>query len=203
MKTLKRIVVHFPGFEPLDAARHRERYARSAAGSGKVWNCHFQTGALENGRFAVHGSGQGWQVESEIHVCDHDALISGLRRPGLLRQLLLGFQAGLRVVTEGGMAGYFRHAWRFALFFIFPFLFILLALDLAVLIAALPWLFGLPAWHYLWSLPAGVLFFTHGFIPFSNRLHTLHLLADWRLAVHGARLDDAERSEERRVGKEC
>nr|WP_316654368.1 hypothetical protein [uncultured Gellertiella sp.] len=187
-----RIVVHFPGFEPLGAEDHRKRYARSALQSAAVWNAKFVTGPLAGDRFCVAASGPDWTMRSTIHVRDHDGLISRLRSVGLIRQILLGFAAAFRVMMEGGMTGYFRHAWRFGLFFVFPFQFVLSALAVSLSIMLLPLALDLPHWHLLWSLLAGPLFFVKVFLPFSERLHTLHLLADWRLAVHVARLDDGE-----------
>lgn len=98
------------------------------------------------------------------------------------------------------MAGYFRHAWRFGLFFLFPFL--LAALGAAVLLAAasLPLLAGLSAWNLLWTLPAAVLVFFKAFLPMAERFHTLHLFDDWRLAVSLARMDDAAANARRRDG---
>jgi hypothetical protein len=184
------VVVHFPGFEPLDAAAHRDRYARSAAQSGEVWNARFATGPLIGDRFTVHGEGPNWATEADVTVLDHDALIRRLRSASTFRQILLGYRACLDVVAEGGMTGYFRHAWRFGLFFVFPFLLVLAGMVLSLHIALLPLLVGLSPLHLVWSLPAALLFFFRLFLPFSDRLHTLHLFADWRLAVQGARLDD-------------
>lgn len=185
-------MVHFPGFEPLDATDHRNRYARSAAQAAEVWNCSFETGALDGRDMAVQGRGPNWKVSSDITLLDHNEIITSLRKPGLAVQILKGYVAGLRVILEGGMFGYFRHAWRFGLFFLFPFLFIAFGMGLALAIAFLPKAFHLPLWHFLWSLPAGLVFFVYGFIPWSDRLHTLHLFADWRLAVRGAQAKDAE-----------
>ena len=192
MSVKKRIVVHFPGFEPLDAADHRDRYARAARQSADVWNCAFETGPLAGNRFAVKGQGPDWETESEIIVLDHDRLITSLRSVSLWRQLLLGFLAALQVVREGGMLGYFRHAWRFGIFFIFPFLFILCGLEFATTIALSPVILDWPRWHLLWSVPVAGLFFERLFVPFSDRFHTLHLFADWRLTMYVARLTDAE-----------
>lgn len=192
MSVKKRIVVHFPGFEPLDAADHRDRYARAAGQSADVWNCAFETGPLAGNRFAVKAQGPDWETESHITVLDHDQLITSLRFLPLWRQILQGYRAAFRVVIEGGMSGYFRHAWRFGIFFIFPFLFILCGLEFSATIAFAPMLLDWPSWHLLWSVPAAGLFFERLFLPFSDRFHTLHLFADWRLTVHAARLGHAE-----------
>lgn len=195
MSISRRVVVHFPGFEPLGAADHRDRYERSAAQSAAVWGVRFETGKLDGVRFAVEGQGPNWRTSTDITVLDHDSLIARLRSVSLLRQLGLGYAAALSVALEGGMSGYFRNAWRFGLFFVFPFLFVAAGMALALNIILLPLATGLSPLHLVWSLPLGLLFFFRLFLPFSDRLHTLHLFADWRLAVHAARLDDPATAE--------
>ena len=41
-----RIVLHFPGFEPLDAEAHRQRYTRSAVQASAVWKAMERAAAL-------------------------------------------------------------------------------------------------------------------------------------------------------------
>jgi len=183
----RRIVLHFPGFEPLDAEAHRQRYERSAAQASVVWNARFNVGTLsrdESGaHFQVDAQGGGWSTQSAIHVFDHNALITAMRSEPLWRQIVLGFKAGFDVLRQGGALGYLRHAWRFGLFFLFPFLFLAAGLALALNIAALPSTLDLSPFWFILSAPAGYFLFRHGVIPFSDRYHVMHLLADWRLAV--------------------
>lgn len=182
-----RIVLHFPGFEPLDAEAHHQRYMRSAVQSCAVWQTRFEVGALQisdsTACFDVKAEGAGWATRSRIHVYDHNALIARMRSEPFWMQIRRGFKAGFDVVAQGGAWGYLRHAWRFGLFFVFPFLFLAAGLALAVNIAALPSTLGLSPWWCLLTLPAAYLVFRRGVIRFSDRYHVMHLLADWRLAV--------------------
>lgn len=182
-----RIVLHFPGFEPLDAEAHRQRYKRSAAQASAVWQARFNVGDLvvdgQGAHFGVDAHGEGWATRSQIHVFDHNDLIAAMRAEPLWMQIAKGFKAGFDVVWQGGAWRYLRNAWRFGLFFLFPFLFVAAGLALAVNIAAIPSTFELSSWWFLLALPAGYLVFRHGVVPFSDRYHVLHLLADWRLAV--------------------
>ncbi|WP_409334020.1 hypothetical protein, partial [Staphylococcus aureus] len=43
-----RLVLYFPGFDPLDAAAHHLRYQRAAALAGKTWAVDYAVGPLEN-----------------------------------------------------------------------------------------------------------------------------------------------------------
>jgi hypothetical protein len=182
-----RIVLHFPGFEPLDAEAHRQRYQRSAVQASAVWKAKFDVGELvvdaKGAHFDVEAQGGGWTVQSRLHVFDHNRLITAMRSEPVLLQLARGFAAGFQVVCQGGAFAYLRHAWRFGLFFLFPFLFLSAGLALAANIAALPWTLGLSHWWFLLTMPAAYLVFRRGVIPFSDRYHVMHLLADWRLAV--------------------
>ena len=189
----KRVVLHFPGFEPLDGAAHRARYERSARQSGKVWRFEAETGAAETEshplRFTVHAKAAAWQTETIVHVFDRNEMLQALRRKSLARQLADGFIAAGRIVIDGAMAGYFKHAWRFGLFFIFPFLLMSLGMLATAAIALLPLLAGLALWQLIWSGPLAALFFKFLFLPFTERFHTLHLFADWEMAVALGRMD--------------
>lgn len=192
----KRVVLHFPGFEPLDGRAHIARYQRSAKQSAAVWDFSVLTGEPECGpdstSFKVRASADGWETNSHIHVFDHDALVEKLRAGSRATQILSGFRSALQVIAFGGMAGYFRHAWRFGLFFIFPFLMMILGFALSATIAVIPIGTELPALHLLWSVALALCFFIFAFLPFAERFYTLHLFADWRMAVALARMSDPE-----------
>ncbi|NTF42149.1 hypothetical protein [Rhizobium rhizogenes] len=189
----KRVVLHFPGFEPLDAAAHRARYERSARQAGAVWDFSVNIGELKNfGRapyFDVSTAGAEWQTQSRVHIVDHDDLVKALNGRPFFTRLAQGYLAAARVASSGGMTGYFRHAWRFGLFFIFPFLLMLVGLLLSLSIAFTPFMFGLPAWSHIGSIALAVAFFVYIFLPQAEKLHTLHLFSDWEMAVAMARLN--------------
>ncbi|KXG86797.1 hypothetical protein [Agrobacterium bohemicum] len=186
-KVSSRLVFYFPGFDPLDAAAHQRRYERSATQSGKTFGIAYTVGGVTQtaagSRMEVEALHDGHTNQSTIFIHDHNALISQLRAASLWKQIALGFKAGAGIIREGGAFAYFRHAWRFGLFFLFPFLFISLGIAAALLIAALPLLIGVSTLFCLLTIPLGYLFFAKGVMPFSERFHTLHLFADWRFAL--------------------
>lgn len=189
----KRVVLHFPGFEPLDASLHRARFERSAKQSAAAWDFSVAVDSLQNfGRapyFDVNSKGADWQTHSRVHILDHNDLVAKLNGRPFFTRLRQGYLAAGRVVASGGMTGYFRHAWRFGLFFIFPFLLMLVGLLLSLSIAVLPSLLGLPSWSHIGSIALAVAFFIYVFLPQAERLHTLHLFADWEMAVAMAGLN--------------
>ncbi|GAK70717.1 hypothetical protein RRU01S_13_00550 [Agrobacterium rubi TR3 = NBRC 13261] len=186
-KISSRLVFYFPGFDPLDAAAHQRRYERSAAQSGKTFGVDYEVGGVSQtvagSRMDVMARHDGHETQSTIFIHDHNDLISQLRAASVWKQIGLGFKAGAGIIREGGAFAYFRHAWRFGLFFLFPFLLIALGIAAAVLIAVLPLLVGVSALFCLLTAPLGYLFFVKGVMPISERFHTLHLFADWRFAL--------------------
>jgi hypothetical protein len=190
----RRVVMHFPGFEPLDPKAHHARYVRSANQSAKVWDVKFDVSGLREGYagafFDTNCTATDARTSGRVFIYDHNELVHHFTDKSLIRRLAAGYGAAASVVFQGGLFGYFRHAWRFGLFFVFPFLFVAVAIALSLLIAAFPDLLGFQRWHLLWSTVLAVLFFTSVFLPFSRRLHTLHLFADWELAVALARMED-------------
>jgi len=189
----KRVVLHFPGFEPLDAAAHRARYERSARQSAAVWDFSASVDELKNfGRapyFDVTATAIDWQTQSRVHIVDHNDLVAALNGRQFFTRLVHGYLAAAKVALSGGMVGYFRHAWRFALFFIFPFLLMLVGLTISLSIAFAPFLFGLPSWSHIGSIALAVAFFIYVFLPQAEKLHTLHLFSDWEMAVAMAGLN--------------
>ncbi|APO74972.1 hypothetical protein AM571_CH02163 [Rhizobium etli 8C-3] len=191
----KRVVLHFPGFEPLDGKAHRARYERTARQSGKAWGFQAQLGEIDNrhgfAKFDVLAASDFWQTESRIHVFDHDVLVEQLSAKPAAKRIVDGFAACGSIIMDGGLVGYFRHAWRFGLFFTFPFVLMLLGLMLMAVIALAPMGFGLNVRHMIWSLPAAAAFF-YLFLSFAERFYTLHLFADWEMAVALGRMDRPE-----------
>jgi hypothetical protein len=187
-------VLHFPGFEPLSAGDHHARYKRSAEQTARLWNVAIEVGPMyANGRdryFDVDSEGSGWRTSNRIYILDHSDLVSRLNKRSLYKRLGSGFLSGARVVMEGGAKGYFAHAWRFGLFFIFPFMLVILAIAVSVAIAAYPYWMNLQPVHYVLSAGGACIFFICIFLPWSEKFHTLHLFSDWELAVALARLND-------------
>jgi len=192
----KRVVLHFPGFEPLDARLHHARYQRSAAESAKTWDLAVNVGQLHQAGsaayFDVSSGNADHLTESRIYCFDHSSLVTSLTNKPVLSRVLSGYASACRVVMEGGLTGYFRHAWRFGLFFLSPFLLLMLAVLASLAIASLPSTLRIEVWNYLWSLPLALAVFRLVFVPLFRRLHTLHLFADWELAVAMARFDRPE-----------
>jgi hypothetical protein len=191
-----RIVLHFPGFEPLGARLHRERFARAAAQASENWNIGIAVDALQGrdgaGEFAVAATGANWATETHIHVFDLAEHIEHLLNRPMLTVLANGYAAFFKVIAFGGMWKYFRHAWRFALFAIFPFLLMGLGIIAAAALAVAPLYWGGQEWQFVAALLLSLAFFKFGLVPLANRFHTLLLFCDWQCAVDFATLKDQQ-----------
>lgn len=189
----RRIVVHFPGYEPLDAEDHRQRYERAISQTSAAYGFSARVGALdENGApaFSIHAEGKDWAAETRMTVLDHNGIITGQKARPLWLRLVSGYRSAARIVWSGALWRYVAVAWRFALFFIFPFMLMSLGFFATLGIALLPMLASAAPHWFAASLPLAALFLLRVFLPWSNRLHTLHLFGDWDLAVALARMDD-------------
>jgi len=190
---VERAVIHFPGFEPVDAAHHHERFRRAGERSAAVWSARFEVGPLERlatgvARFTVAGTGNGWRSRQVVTMIDHHDLMIGLAaRPWPLR-LGDGVAAWARALGHGGHR-YFTAAWRFGVYFLYPFVVVFLAALLVAMLALLPALAG-GRGHLLWSLPlAGVVAATAG-VALLERAFVFHLFDHWRTGWALAALDD-------------
>ncbi len=192
----RRIVVHFPGFEPLDARAHHRRYVRSSEQSSAAFGFSVMTHGLDGNimapSFEVSAEGPNWSTKTSIFLLGHQSIIARLKAVPFHIRLLRGYSAALATLWEGAFLRYIIVAWRFALFFLFPFIAMAIGLLCAILVASLPVIFEIHGLHYLWSIPFSAVLFAFLFLPWAERAHIQHLFAHWQLAVKLSRLDDDE-----------
>jgi hypothetical protein len=192
----RRVVVHFPGFEPLDAQAHHARYAYSATQSAAAFGFAVETKDLnttgDGPRIDVFAKGPNWSTRSSIYLLGHQEIIAGLKRAPIHKRITDGFSAAADTLAEGAFFRYLKVAWRFALFFLFPFLAMAVGLLAFGFIATAPLIFGTTPWNLLWSVPLSIGFFAVIFLPWAERAYILHLFAHWQLAIKLSRLDDEE-----------
>ena len=193
-RKIRRVVVHFPGFEPLDENDHHQRYVRAAAQSASAFGFSVETGGLncKSGlpRFDVLAHGPNWTTHATIQLLGHQRYINRLKQAPFHQRLARGFQAAATVAISGTFKRYAKLSWRFSLFFLFPFVVMGLGLAGFAAAAVLPVLAEMPVLNLLWSVPVSAIAFAFVFLPLAERAHVQHLLAHWQLAVSLAQLDD-------------
>lgn len=179
------MVLHFPGFEPLTAAQHHDRYRRAAALSAKPWGLDLTVHPLERQNagavFGVDCATEAGTVTSRIHLFDHHAMVSLLSRRPVWRRLASGLASAATVTWRGGTHRYFLCAWRFGLFFLFPFVLIAAVAGVSVAAILLATRFGHLA-GAIASLVAIIALF-QVWRPLLRRVHVPLLLANWKFAL--------------------
>ncbi|MCX7339388.1 MAG: hypothetical protein NT037_02525 [Hyphomicrobiales bacterium] len=141
-------------------------------------------------------SGAGWCVETRHDLVCWDDLIAAQRKADVLPRLKGGLAAGLDFVRNGALGGYLVNAWRYAAFFLYPYL-ALAAVMLAGLLAGLvASALGSPGWL---SILLAVFLAAIGVWRMSGHSHIGHLLDDWIFArdvVRGFKPDLSQRLSE-------
>lgn len=152
----KRCVFFLGGYEPIPAARQRERYIRELKRSEKVWGVGAEVGPLEISEDGIVGlwrtsaRGPNWETASEYRsLLWDDMVIADFGRPEWKRVLLAVRTFGDFILT-GTAFRYLRVNWRYGLFFFYPVLLLLGFATAAIFAAAwlvgagvpLPWLFA-------------------------------------------------------------
>ncbi len=195
----KRLVFLFPGFEPMLAKAHIERFRRAGGRSAAVWDTNLafhdaepegRTVAAGAGRSephfpSLHAShfGEGFATETEIVVLEWgDLILDYARRPSHTR-FFDGYAALFDFLATGTAVAYFRTSWRYGFFFAFPLVVLIASLLIgwgaaALLAAFLPALAN-PVASLVIDLLVAI-----GLIAFAaKRMHLLTALDDWTMAL--------------------
>lgn len=178
-RVLRRRVYHLGGYDPAPPLAVYERFAKELRRFERAWNVRTAISELKTepdlATWRVSTTGPNWHSETEVRLVRWDDLIAeSVARPAWSR-LFPGAVAFLDFLTAGALVGYLRSSWRYAMFFIYPFLimFLIAGLSLGAM--------------YLSSRVSGSLFFGFGAFVVSALL--LYLLAD-RWLYLGLLLDD-------------
>jgi hypothetical protein len=144
----KRHVFHAAGFDPYGTDVHYRRFVREAARFATTWQVtatvsqlHDEAvnrpsaAAFENGHWTVTTAGPGWQVETVYEQLDwSDIVTAELDRPAGWR-LVKSAQGFADFVFSGTAWRYFAANWRYGIFFLVPFLEVLLFTAIAAALA--------------------------------------------------------------------
>jgi hypothetical protein len=114
-----------------------------------------------------------------------------LDKRSFFTKLATGYTAFAKVLWWGGLWQYFRHAWRFGGFFLFPFVLMTAGLLATGWLALAPWLLSVNPASFIATIPLALALFKYGFLPLADRLYTTLLFSDWKCAADFASLGDA------------
>ena len=202
----RRHVFFLAGYDPYDLRAQHARFKREAVKFEKTWGVSAEISGLgaasgEAGeRWHMTTRGPNWVTSTIYEPLDwHDVVEADLVRPAIPR-LFEGFVAFLDFVFSGTAFRYFRASWRYGLFFLMPF--VNLLLFGAIGIAAGIWLacyaaLGQAASAGIVLVVAVLIFSLLRFWP-GRKWRIDQALADWIFArdfMYGRRADVEARLE--------
>jgi hypothetical protein len=183
MPMVRRRVIHLAGYDPLTPGQLHARFARELKRFEACWGVSagasgFRADA-ETGSWVVESQGPGWRVTTEHIVIRWDDVIAQSRGHGLTGRIAGGLAAGLDFTLNGALMGYLRHGPRYALFFLYPFAALALALASGWLAMNLLDRLGAPS---LAAAAAGGLLAGAGLIAAWTKGQVATLFDDWSFA---------------------
>ena len=185
----RRLVLFFPGFEPLGAEKHRQRFERAAAKSALLYDAEISCGPLietEAGlpRFEVLAKGKTykrktWETKTDFVVFDWSSILEEFEQRPLFTRCVSGFKALLTFALNGTLAAYMKTSWRYGFFFFYP----LIITAISVLAG---WLCSSLISHYLnifigsisGVIVSGMLLWLA-----AQKAHLLLMMDDWAFAA--------------------
>ena len=179
----RRLVFHVAGYDPMSAETAHHRFTRELARFCSTWGVVAEAGPLavseDVASWRVATSGRDWSVTSEVRWLRWEDVMARLDRLSTPRRIALGLAAFADFVAGGALWSYARHNWRYALFFLYPVLLLVLFAVSGVLAGRI--VSGLTGWTWL-GLALGVCVFA-GLLQWARRGMRLdHLFDDWIFA---------------------
>ncbi len=204
---IRRRVIHLGGYDPMPPQAYFRRFQRELNRFRSTWSVDVDMTPLsespEQGRWSVTANAPGWQTSTDHFLLRWDDVIETDRQRSWMSRLPLGLASCIDFIWHGALWRYLRIAWRYAGFFIYPFLVVGLLALAAWLVAdggigLMGRIFPLETWpgtvllaRVILALAAlGVLLQWLG-----ARLYLDHLMDDWIYASnvlrHGDRVVEA------------
>ncbi|MGH6763523.1 MAG: alpha/beta hydrolase [Phyllobacterium sp.] len=193
MTIKKRLILNFPGYEGLHPNAIRGRYLNSAADFGRLWHARTEATAITGegpdlASFRIRSKGANWETETEFCQFGSADIFDLYTARSTPVRLFTGGRAFLNIVFTGTFWRYARTAWRFSLFFLWPFLLTVLLTLIFLGVSLLPLMFGLGPVHLVWSVPGAIAISALLLRWPGEKLFMSYLLDDWSAAydrIHG------------------
>jgi pimeloyl-ACP methyl ester carboxylesterase len=122
----RRHVFHIGGYDPITPEQQVERFRRSLSAFKKTWNVSSQTSALldcsdVSASWQSQAWGPNWRTETTFEMLRWDDLVLRESRRGMLPRLYHSVFALFDFVVTGTWFRYVGANWKYAGFFIFPY----------------------------------------------------------------------------------
>ncbi len=123
-----RLVFHIGGYDPMPPARIYGRFVRELHRFSRTWSATVSVteAVLETNQAAwsVFTTGPNWRVTTCYRFMRWDDVMAEYGRQPVWQRIPLGLLAFFDFVIGGALCGYVRTNWRYALFFLYPYLLI-------------------------------------------------------------------------------
>ncbi|WP_414474091.1 hypothetical protein [Microvirga sp. M2] len=137
----KRLVYHLGGYDPVAPQEAYRRFVRELRRFERTWSvaAFVSEPNIEPdiASWRVVASGPNWRVETEYRLVRWDDVIAAAALRPMWRRIPLALLAFLDFVQAGALWGYLRSNWRYAAFFLYPFVLFGVLAVLAWLVAGL------------------------------------------------------------------
>jgi hypothetical protein len=150
----KRLVFHIGGYDPITShAGAQRRFVREIARFQRTWSVKAIVDGLRDTadqiQWNVTTTGPDWLVETDYRLVRWHDVIEGFGRRSIASRISVGILAFLDFVLAGTLWRYLLTNWRYAVFFLYPFVMFALLIAVAFLI-------GLFAFKITGSIPIAV-----------------------------------------------
>jgi len=137
----KRLVFHLGGYDPVAPDAAFRRFERELGRFGRTWSVNASVSEfrcdLDLAAWCIVTNGSNWSVETDYRLVRWDDIIAaGVRRP-MWQRIPLALLAFVDFVFTGALWSYLRANWRYAGFFLYPFLLLAALTGIAALAGAL------------------------------------------------------------------
>jgi hypothetical protein len=188
----KRIFFHVSGFDSYDASSQYRRFVREAARFATTWSVTAgvsapQKNCAADGQWTVTARAPGWQVRASYELLDwSDIVRAELKRPAG-RRLWDGAVTLADLIASGTAWRYFAANWRYGMFFLVPFVEVILFAAIAIAAGGFVAIAIAPAIRstvlcIIAAVPAAVLVFVLLMRWPGQRWRVAQGLADWIFA---------------------
>ncbi|MGO4173446.1 hypothetical protein [Bosea sp. TAF32] len=135
-RVLKRRVYHVGGYDPAPPSAVFERFAKELKRFERAWNVRTTISELtaepDLATWQVSAAGPNWRTETEVRLVRWDDLIAESVAGPTWGRLIPGAAAFFDFLSAGAFVGYLRSSWRYAMFFIYPFVILMSIIALAI-----------------------------------------------------------------------
>ena len=127
---------HLSGFDPYSAAAQYRRFARELARFATTWSVKAQVSATHedaaNGHWTVAAQAPDWRVLTSFELLDWSDIVRGELKRSAGRRLWEGLATFADIIASGTAWRYFTANWRYGMFFLVPFVNVLLFAAIAL-----------------------------------------------------------------------